>query len=121
MRCESLSDRLTDVAAGAATLDAASQAHVDRCLRCQAELAQYRRMLRVMRTMRSELLPPAPGLLADIFEALETAGERHALRLAWTGRRVAYVGGLAATAAAAGAGAALLHNRSRRVRFPSLG
>jgi hypothetical protein len=118
VRCEALSDRLTDVAAGAATLDLASQAHVDRCLRCQAELAQYRRMLRVMRTMRTDLLPPAPGLLSDIFEALETAGERHALRLAVTGRRIAYVGGLAATAAAAGAGAVLLHSRARRPRLP---
>jgi hypothetical protein len=121
VRCDSLSERLADVAAGGPGLDPASQAHLDRCLRCQAELAQYRRMLRVMRTMRHELLPPAPGLLNDIFEALETAGERSALRLAVTGRRMAYLGGLAATAAAAGAGAVLLHSRTRRPRLPFVG
>ena len=46
---------------------------------------------------------PLPGSLADILADVEEAGERHAVRSMLSGRRVAYVGGIAA-ATAAGAG-----------------
>ena len=34
-----------------------------RCLRCQADLVHYRRLLRTLRTLRTDVLEPAPGLL----------------------------------------------------------
>ena len=40
------------------------QRHVESCLRCQAELARYRRMLRALQLLRTQFLEPTPGLLA---------------------------------------------------------
>ena len=61
------------------------------------------------------MIEPAPGLLPDILAAIEEAGERRALRELLDGRRVAYLGGLAAAATAAGVGGALvIASRSRR-------
>jgi len=113
--CEEISVRLSDVAEGAGSLDAESRAHVDRCLRCQAELVQYRKLLRALHALRVQVIEPAPGLLPDILAAIEEAGERRALRELLDGHRVAYLGGLAAAATAAGVGGALvIASRSRR-------
>ena len=79
--------------------------HVERCLRCQAELVQYRKLLRAMHAMRTEVLEPAPGLLADILANVAASGERRAVRSLVQGRRAAYLGGLAAATAAGAAGA----------------
>ncbi|MGH9184919.1 MAG: hypothetical protein ACRD0U_03730 [Acidimicrobiales bacterium] len=115
-RCDDLTDSLAGVADGTAALDRADRRHVERCLRCQAELAQYRKLLRALATLRTEVLEPAPGLLADILTAIEGAGERHAVRSILSGRRVAYLGGIAAATAAGAAGAILLASRTRRQR-----
>ena len=58
--------------------------------------------------LRTEVLEPAPGLLTGILARLEEAGERGAVRSLLTGRRAAYVGGIAAATAAAGAAGALV-------------
>jgi hypothetical protein len=113
--CEEVSALLSDVAEGGATLDAPSRVHVDHCLRCQAELVQYRKLLRALRALRVQVIEPAPGLLPDILAAIEEAGERRALRELLDGRRVAYLGGIAAAATAACVGGALvIASRSRR-------
>jgi hypothetical protein len=115
-----LSDALSDAADGAVLLDAPARAHVEQCLRCQAELVQYRKLLRALRAMRTELLEPAPGLLPEVLANLEEAVERRALRNLLRGRRAAYVGGLAAATAAGAAGAIVLATRARR-RMPLAG
>lgn len=115
MRCDQLVDVLPELATDAGHLDAAQRRHVEHCLRCQAELVQYRRLLRAMRALRTETLDPAPGLLADVLAGLGEAGERHAIRGVLTGRRVAYLSGIAAATAAAGVGSALIVARRRRV------
>jgi hypothetical protein len=119
MRCEEIAGHLAGVADRDVVLGRDEQAHVERCLRCQAELVQYRKVLRAMRTLRTEVLEPAPGLLADILAGLEEAGERHAIRSMLTGRRAAYLGGLAAATAAASAGAIVFATRARRLRTAS--
>ena len=116
--CSLANDQLDEVAAGRLVLDGAARAHVEQCLRCQAELVQYRKLLRALRTMRTEVLEPAPGLLTDVLAALEEAGERHAIRQLLSGRNVAYVGGLAAATAAGAAGAIVLANLTRRTNNP---
>ena len=65
----------------------------------------------------ADVLEPAPGLLADILANLEEAGERHAIRSLLSGRRMAYVGGLAAATAAGAAGAIVFATRTRRARL----
>src|SRR5438270_6597094 len=114
MRCEDVAQALPEIVDGAATADLALRRHVDTCLRCQAELAQYRKLLRTMHQLRTEVLEPAPGLLADIFAKVEEAGERRALKSLLTKRRVAYAGAIAATAAAGAAGALIFGRRRLR-------
>ena len=89
MQCDDLTEVLAAVADGSAIDDLESRRHVERCLRCQADLVQYRKLLRTLHNLRTEVLEPAPGLLADILANLEAAGERHALRSMITGRRLA--------------------------------
>ena len=111
--CDSVAESLPAIVDGTAIADFELRRHVDSCLRCQAELAQYRRLLRTLHQLRTEVLEPAPGLLADILVTLEAAGERRAMRHLLTGRRAAYVGGIAAATAAGAAGAIVLATRAR--------
>jgi anti-sigma factor RsiW len=120
--CEEIVELLPGVVDGTSRLDRAERRHVERCLRCQAELAQYRKLLRAMQALRTEIAPPPPGLLGDLLAELEAAGERGAVRATLTGRRAAYLGGIAAATAAAGAGAAIvLVSRGRKGRLPLAG
>ena len=117
MRCEDLTNHLA-AADGGHLDDATAQAHVETCLRCQAELAQYRKLLKALRTLREEVLTPAPGLVTDILVSIEQAGERSAVRSALRGRRVAYVGAAAVAGMAGGAAALVLVSR-RKLRAVS--
>ena len=112
--CASVAAALPGIVDGVEVADLDLRRHVETCLRCQAELAQYRRVLRTLHTLRTELLEPSPGLLPDILMALEAAGERGAMRYLLTGRRAAYVGGIAAATAAGAAGALVLASRRHR-------
>ncbi|MGH9165127.1 MAG: hypothetical protein ACRDZW_06395 [Acidimicrobiales bacterium] len=115
MQCDRVADRLPQILDGAERADPQVLAHVETCLRCQAELVQYRRLLKALRALRTDVLEPAPGALTSILANLEAAGERGAMRSLLAGRRAAYVGGIAvATAAAGAAGAMVLANRGRR-------
>ena len=115
MQCDQIADRLPQIVDGAERAAPAVLAHVDTCLRCQAELVQYRRLLKALRQLRTEILEPAPGTLTAILASLEAVGERGAMRSLLAGRRAAYLGGIAAATAAAGAaGAIVLANRGRR-------
>ena len=117
MQCEDIAERLSEIVDGHQHADPALTEHVNGCLRCQAELVQYRKLLRALHNLRTEVLEPAPGTLTGILAHLEAAGERGAIRSLLTGRRAAYVGGLAVATAAAGAGAiVLLGSRKRRVK-----
>ena len=53
-----------------------SQRHVETCLRCQAELARYRRLLRTLALLRTRYVEPTPGLLGETLAALTDAAER---------------------------------------------
>ena len=119
MQCEDLADDLAATADGSVLLGRSERRHVEQCLRCQAELVQYRRVLSAMRAMRTEVLEPAPGLLADVLANLAAAGERRAIRSLIHGHKAAYLGGLAAATAAGAAGAIVIASRARKVRTAS--
>lgn len=122
MRCDEIVETLPGVVDGSSRLHRSERRHVERCLRCQAELAQYRKLLRAMQALRTEVAPPPPGLLGELLAGIEAAGERGAVRATLTGRRAAYLGGIAAATAAAGAGAAIvLVSRGRKGRLPLAG
>ena len=120
--CRDLGDQLAASGGDPGTLDGAARRHVQGCLRCQADLVQHRRVLRTLRSLREDVLEPAPGLVTEVLAHIEEAGERHAIRSLLTGRRAAYLGGLAAATAAAGAaGAVVLVTRTRSRRLPLAG
>jgi anti-sigma factor RsiW len=113
--CDEIAEKLAAAGDLEALTDRRARKHIDSCLRCQAEAAQYRRLLKALHALREDLVAAPHGLVTDIFVRLETAGERQAVRSLLNGRKAAYVGGIAVATAAAGAGAAvLLVNRSRR-------
>jgi anti-sigma factor RsiW len=114
MQCDDVARILPEVVDGGA-LELSVQRHIETCLRCQAELARYRKMLRGLQLLRTRYLEPAPGLLAQTLTAIEVAGERHAIRSIVSGRRLAYAGALGGAAVAAGAAATVvIVHRSRR-------
>ena len=94
--CESVSEVLPQLVDSGAEVDHRVISHVDNCLRCQAEMVQYRRLLRTLHQLRTEVIEPAPGLVADVLAHVAAAGERRAIRSILTGRNAAYAGGIAA-------------------------
>ncbi|MEY2417528.1 MAG: hypothetical protein QOG90_208 [Actinomycetota bacterium] len=118
LTCDEIAGSLADYADGVDTAPAEVRAHVEACLRCQAEMVQYRRLLKGLHNLRTEVLEPAPGHVTSVLAHIEAAAERGAIRSMLTGRRGAYVGGIAlATAAAGAAGAVVLAGRARRRAF----
>lgn len=115
--CNEVATELSAAAEESVPLSNATRAHVEGCLRCQADLVQYRKLLRSLRSLRTEVLQPAPGLLPEILAHIEEAGERHAIRAALHGRRAAYIGGIAAATAAGAAGAIVLASRNKRLKL----
>ena len=113
MRCDEVTALLPALVDGEA-VGFEAERHVETCLRCQAELARYRRLLRTLSMLRTRYAEPTPGLLGETLAALTDAAEEGARRTLLSGRRLAYAGAAAGTAVAAGATAALLIARSRR-------
>jgi hypothetical protein len=74
--------------------------HVGSCLRCQSELARYRKLLRLLNQLRSYRVEPPAGVVADVLDALEEAAQRRVIRSLLTGRRIAYAGALVLPTAA---------------------
>lgn len=120
--CAALGDHLAAATTDDGALDRTARAHVETCLRCQADLVEHRRVLRALRSLRTQVLEPAPGLVTEVLAHIEEEGERRAIRSLLSGRRAAYLGGLAAATAAAGAaGAIVLASRTRGRRLPLAG
>ena len=115
--CDSVAALLPAVIDGNERADRRVRRHVESCLRCQAELVQYRKLLKALRHLRTEVLEPNPGVLSGILAGLEEVGERGAIRSLLSGHRAAYIGGLAvATAAAGAAGTIVVVTRKRAPR-----
>ena len=119
MQCDDVARLLPEAVEGGAAVELSVQRHIETCLRCQAEVARYRKMLRGLQLLRTRYLEPAPGMLAQTLAALEVAGERHAIRSVLSGRRLAYAGAIGGAAVAAGAAAtAVIVHRARRRSVP---
>jgi anti-sigma factor RsiW len=114
VRCEEVIVVIPALVDGEPATDVAVERHLQTCLRCQAEVARYRRLLRTLAMLRTRYVEPNPGLLGDTLAALTDAAEHGARRTLLSGRTLAYAGAIGGTAVAAGATAALLIARSRR-------
>jgi len=120
--CEDIAELLPAIVDGDERADRRVQRHVESSLPCQAELAQYRRLLRTNDALRTEILQPPTGTKRSILASLGEAGERSAIRSLLSGRRAAYIGGAAvATAAMGAAGALVLVSRASRRRVDLAG
>jgi len=75
--------------------------HVETCLGCQAELARYRRLVRLLGQLAAAEVEPPPGVVADILSAVSDAARRRVIRSVLTGRRLAYGGAVLAAGGAA--------------------
>jgi len=106
VQCETISLQLAEIADGLNQLSSDAERHVDACLRCQAELAQYRKLLRALTSLRGQFLVPDDRLLEDILAVLRPPATVH--RLHGRNRRAAYIGGIAAAATASAAGALVI-------------
>ena len=93
-------------------------AHVESCLRCQAEVARYKKLLRAMTMLRTRYLEPNPSALAQTLASLETDLERSAVRAILSGKRLAYAGAIGGTVATAATVAAFVaRNRKRGLKL----
>ena len=84
------------------------RAHVDTCLRCQAEIAQYRRIRRLMRSHEPQLAMVPLGLHAAVMRTLAEAHDRTSFL-----RKGALIGAGGLIVAAAGTTAGILLARHR--------
>lgn len=106
MQCDRVSLQLAEIADGLNRLPPDAERHVESCLRCQAELVQYRRLLRALTALRNHYITPDDELLEEILIALRPPATVH--RLHRRSRRAAYIAGAAAAAATAGAAGAIV-------------
>jgi hypothetical protein len=113
MRCDEVTSLLPGLVDGE-TIGFEAERHVDTCLRCQAELARYRRLLRTLSMLRTRYAEPTPGLLGETLAAITDAAENGARRTLLSGRRIAYASAIGGSALAAGAATAVLIARSRK-------
>ena len=56
--CESVAELLPAIIDGNERADRRVRRHVESCLRCQAELVQYRKLLRALHQLRTDVLEP---------------------------------------------------------------
>lgn len=105
LACRDLLDELA--ATDESLLSLPSSVHVAECLRCQAELANYRRLRRMMRNLASAPVHADPELEQEIAVLLDEIDSGPAHR--FPTRAAATIGGIAAAA-----GMIALATRQRR-------
>lgn len=105
--CDAVSDELPLVVDGSRRPSPLMTEHLRSCLRCQAELAGYRRLVRALRSLRDQpVVSPAPELVSEALRALQE-------HLATRRRKNPWV--IAGTVAAVGAAVGMA---ALGVRFP---
>jgi hypothetical protein len=115
VRCEEAAVAVSESIEAELPMPKTAARHVDRCLRCQAEQAQYKKVFRSMHALRSAEIDPGPQMVTEILQYLQSRKARNPVQAAWDRHRVAYVAAVTATAAAAtAAGAVALAARARR-------
>jgi hypothetical protein len=113
--CAEVAAALPSILDGSSVAGEAVVEHVGECLRCQSELAKYRKLLRLLNQLRAARIEPPPGAVADVLDALEQAAQRHVIRSVLTGRRLVLAGALVMPAAAIVAVTVARRGRLRRV------
>jgi len=110
--CDRLAELMPDLLDDSGLLSGEEADHVAQCLRCQAEMARFRRLRRTLASLRLRPVPADPGVLTDLLEGLDSAAERRE-RHRLASRRAASIVGLAAATAAGVGGVLVLATRRR--------
>ena len=76
MRCDEIAALLPSLVDGVDETNLVAERHVQECLRCQADLVRYRKLVRNLELLRTRYVEPTPGLLGDTLAALTDAAER---------------------------------------------
>lgn len=97
--CREAVDAVAQIAAGETDVEPRAGQHVGSCLRCQAEVAAYRRILRTMSNMRGQDVPLPAGGLVELLRAIEAESQDGSPLASWA-VRAAWAGGITAGAAA---------------------
>ena len=85
--CAEVALVLPSILDGVSSADEVVVRHVGSCLRCQCELARYRKLLRLLNQLRSYRVEPPPGAVTDVLGAL--GGGRAASRRPFCAHRAA--------------------------------
>lgn len=113
MRCDALAELLAEAAEGQPVQGRVARAHVAHCLRCQADLAQYRRLHRSLRQLADRRVATPDEWVDEVILAIDAdrsgSGPARALR------RAAVLGGMAAVTAAGAASVIVLRTSRRRL------
>jgi len=113
--CDVVADELAAAAGGTGVLTPAVRRHVDRCLRCQAEAAQHRKLARALQSLGQDTLVPPGELIDEVLLTLDEVDVEAGVLDHLRHHRAAYLGGLAAgVASVAGVAGAIVLARSRR-------
>jgi hypothetical protein len=115
--CEEASSELPLVLEGGLRASGPLVSHVESCLRCQAELSRYRRLVRLLHQLQAPDIELPAGLVAEVLTALEQAANRRLVRSLLTGRREAYAGALLGAGAATAALILLAKSHARSTRL----
>jgi anti-sigma factor RsiW len=120
VNCDQAIEHLQAIVDDDANLDPSAPAsrHLGMCLRCQAEVAQFRRLRRAMLTTESRHVPAPSGFCGQVMAAIEAASDPFAVaqlaeRAKRTKRRAMVAVG-AMTAVAAGTAGVLVAATRRR-------
>ena len=117
MQCDEVAKALPRMLDGARRGDRPVVRHVETCLRCQAEMAKYRGMLRLLEQLRAQHPPMPAGAPGSVLAALGDRAGQDVVGTGLAGRRVALVGGAAVVAmGATAATVALAVGRGRSAR-----
>jgi hypothetical protein len=119
--CRNVADTIPQIAAADTGVDPRASAHVAECIRCQAEVAAYHRLLRHLRSMRHEGVVPPAGNLSAVLAAIEVAAAEQSVHSTTWAVRAAYVGGITVATAAAGAAGVMVWMNRRRTGWAQTG
>jgi hypothetical protein len=116
VRCDEVAKALPRLLDTARRADRPMTRHVETCLRCQAEWAKYRGMLRLLEQLRGQHPPLPDGVLSSVLAALDQRTGQEVVGSALAGRRVLVGGAAVVAVGATAATVALAVGRGRSAR-----
>ena len=84
MRCDEVAALLPSLVDGVDEANLGVERHVQECLRCQTDLARYRKLVRNLECSGPAYVEPTPGLLGDTLAALDRCRRAQRVAAPWS-------------------------------------